>query len=336
MAERVLDDAADPTGTDPQWWSTGSPTRLPPRSDRPVADPDDGDEAGDESEGASDRSGHSPRRRRFLLSVAVLSAITIVVAGASAVVVLINRPPPLVLELVDATDENPLPDELLVRVNGDLATPEIRDGTAFVTVDDAFDDRDVASVSLFVPEEIDLEIAQALADDEGIDVRISDDDVIVGDVQSERANPVRVAHELAEKRERQRIAAQEAEQARVDGELVSIDAQMTAARGRFDAIWTGRDTAPYAEIAAVVNGEILPVVDAVLGRLGALASSDQLSQEAVTAWAACVTATRAAYVRESFSDSTLTYEQNEAQQTDLWSASGAACSDAAAKQVMIG
>ena len=100
---------------------------------------------------------------------------------------------------------------------------------------------------------------------------------------------------------------------------------------RYSAIWEGRETAPYSEIAAVINGEILPVVDTAVAQVNELNSTEPLFQPAIDAARLCLGAHRDALVRDSSFNPNLSKEENEAEQTAAWDASGLACADASVK-----
>ena len=294
--------------------------------DEDVAGPDTGDRGGRKM---------SSLKRGGLVAVAVVSVLAIL-GGGAAIVAIAGRPPPLVLELVDASEENPLPADFEVAVNGDDVTTRFSDGTTVVTIDEAFVDSDIAKVTLSVLGDDQLQISRDDLTDDATRVTIADDAVTLGDQELARPNPVRAAREAEIEAARQQIAATEAERRRVHAELVTIGAQLDGARSRYDAIWNGRVTAPYVEIEAVTNGEILPAVDGALGRLAALSSPDAVSQAAIAARTACGSALRAAYVRNASFDLALSDEQNNAQQTDAWNGANAACNDAELKLNRIG
>jgi hypothetical protein len=118
------------------------------------------------------------------------------------------------------------------------------------------------------------------------------------------------------------------EQSRVTSGLQIVATTNVETGDRYNAIWEGRETAPYPEIAAVINGEILPVLDAAIAQVNELNSTEPLFQPAIDAARLCFTARRAAMVRNSSPNLRLSKEEDEAEQTAAWDASDAACGDA--------
>jgi serine/threonine protein kinase len=298
----------------------------------------------------------SAHRRRALVVAGALLGLLAVGLGVPTVIIASSGTPALALSINDeTTDENPLPETFEVLVNGRVATADFVGSASSVTAIEAFEDTDAATVVLIVPERIafDVDLDGPTRDDDGArtaEVIISDDEVTVAgwtdrsgegaNRSFDRPNPTaeaeraaRAAESQARAEERRRISA---EQIRVKDELFSIHDQLQAANAKHDGIWSGRDTAPYDEIAAVTNREVLPMVDSALSRLDGLTSGDPPAQAAIAAERACLVAHRDAFVREASFDPTLTDEENESQQTAAWNATTDPCADAVGKWAGLG
>lgn len=314
--------------TESEWWVTRPPIPGPSTGGVRFGDaPPPGDT---EIETARRRL----RRRRARHAGVALTSILVIVGSVVVGVRSLSRPPALELVVADVTVRNPLPDEFHVAVDDRSVSLRLRNDRAEFVERSGFSDGDSTSVEVFVPERIRFKVPSSTPQNRdgaiSVLVRITDDAVELQglDGRWESANPVAEAEEAARR-------ATAAEHARVVTELELVDVQIQGALDRYNKIWDGRDTAPYVEIQPVFAGEILPAVDAAIAHLDAIVTGDVPSQQAIAAQKSCALGLRAAYDRNSYFGPNLSKEDNDAQQAAAWSATKAACDEAANKRLPI-
>ena len=306
----------------------------------------------DQSDGADAFDPQSfARSEKIKVLAGIGFAVLLAIIAGIFFAVTSGPPPPLRISLSNQTTaENPVPAAFTVDAEGASLSPEWSiepPPQAELQFDDAFAERgtEEVSVTLNVPEPITFSVSKVGLSRDGnrvLKLIIEDNSVqVVGSGDSTgtetltRLNPEGdrlAAEELARKAEAVRRAEWlRVEQSRVTSGLQIVATTITETDDRYKAIWEGRETAPYSEIASVINGEILPVVDAALAQVNELNSTEPQFQPAIDAARLCLSAHRAAMERDSSFNPNLSKEENEAEQTAAWDASYGACEDSQGK-----
>lgn len=288
----------------------------------------------DQSDGADAFDPQSfARSEKIKVLAGIGFAVLLAIIAGIFFAVTSGPPPPLRISLSNQTTaENPVPAAFTVDAEGASLSPEWSiepPPQAELQFDDAFAERgtEEVSVTLNVPEPITFSVSKVGLSRDGnrvLKLIIEDNSVqVVGSGDSTgtetftRLNP-----------EGDRLAAEES---RVTSGLQILDTTLIEISDRYSALYEGRETAPYSEVESVINGEMLPVLDAALAQVNELNSTEPQFQPAIDAARLCLSAHRAAMERDSSFNPNLSKEENEAEQTAAWDASYGACEDSQGK-----
>lgn len=277
----------------------------------------------------------------------MLAAALLIGVGVIGVASTTTRPRPMIVTITDGTGQNPLPASFSVSVDGRSRHPTFVDDEATLHFDDVSSSADRVSIAVLVPERLKFSVSRgdnSNGDEDALSLVITDNQVALDDgsalVQNrDRTDPVADAARAAEAEasrvaaEAGRVAAQAlaGERSLVRDAVGSANDALSAANTRYDQIWDGRDTAPWREISKTINAEVMPSVDQALATLDSLTVNDPTALDVVSAQQACAVATRDAYVRNASFDPNLANDENRAEVTAAWEATGPPCVDAYGK-----
>jgi len=285
----------------------------------------------DQSDGADAFDPQSfARSEKIKVLAGIGFAVLLAIIAGIFFAVTSGPPPPLRISLSNQTTaENPVPAAFTVDAEGASLSPEWSiepPPQAELQFDDAFAERgtEEVSVTLNVPEPITFSVSKVGLSRDGnrvLKLIIEDNSVqVVGSGDSTgtetftRLNP-----------EGDRLAAEES---RVTSGLQILDTTLIEISDRYSALYEGRETAPYSEVESVINGEMLPVLDAALAQVNELTSTEPQFQPAIDAARLCLSARRDTLVRVISFNPDLSVEENVAEMTAASDAADGACDDA--------